>query len=431
MSRVLTLFEYEVLDGLDADEIKVIARLSKAVGTDVLKPIVRQGRVCFQARQFVGIIRAGRRTLQILPKIHCATDSRDQRVSEASRNLLWMLDYVEGLNLKAENISSLQASRDLFEVLIHLFSTNLKRQWIKGAHRDYQPVDAVLPVLKGKWHIAMQMRKPIQKHQFSVTYDSFTADNILNQVFRYVVELLWKLTRDSANRQHLTDLRGWMDEVTLLPTIDLRYAQSTQLTRLNQRYEPLLNLSMLFLQGFGIELLASNLVAFAFVFDMNRLYESFLTGFIQRHKKEILPPALNHCHLLPQSKQAIVHLAQCQNQNVFRLKPDLVIRDHSSYPTVLDFKYKQLNPNVRRLGVVETDFYQMYAYLNRFNCSEVTLIYPQSVGMTKPVRSCFLVGDGSRRIRAVTINLLQDLTQKGAHRKLIAELRQILEEQDS
>jgi len=109
------------------------------------------------------------------------------------------------------------------------------------------------------------------------------------------------------------------------------------------------------------------------------------------------------------------------------LKPDLVFRDRGRYPLLMDFKYKRLNPSDRKLGISEADFYQMYAYLNRFKAPRVTLIYPQTAGMAEPIRSGFSLEGSTGEIRAVTVNLLRDLTAKGAHKELIAELRQILE----
>jgi len=427
--QLLTYFEYEILDSLSEREARAVTRLSQSMGVDILKPVLRQGKACFQARQFVGVLRLGQRTLQILPKIHQSLE-RHHSISEASRNLLWMLDYAGHLSIKETDLAALQKAQDWFEILIYFFAAHLKRQWLRGAPRTYQAVDAVLPVLKGKWRIPAQMRRPEQKHRFAVTYDEFTTDTPLNQIFRYVVELLWKLTRDRRNRQLLSDLRYWMDEVTLLPAIDLQDAQQIRLTRLNQQYEPLLNLAMLFLQNLGLELLANDQTAFAFLFDMNQLFEGFLTGFLQRHRREILLDDLSDCQLLPQGRQAVCYLAKYQNRRVFKLKPDLVFRDRDRYPLLMDFKYKRLNPSDRKLGISEADFYQMYAYLNRFQAPQVTLVYPQTAGMVEPIRACFSLEGSSGEIRAVTVNLLRDLSAKGAHKELIAELRQIVEQQD-
>jgi 5-methylcytosine-specific restriction enzyme subunit McrC len=225
----------------------------------------------------------------------------------------------------------------------------------------------------------------------------------------------------------LSELRYWMEEVTLLPLVTPEMVQNISLNRLHKRYEPLLNLARLFLRQLGLELSPHDLTAYAFVFDMNRVFEGFFTGFIQRHRREILPTALQTCHLLPQSNHAACYLARHQTKRVFRLKPDLVFRQSNAYPLLMDFKYKHLNPGDRKLGISEADFYQMYAYLTRFDSPKVILMYPQTVNLPEPIRSHFTLEEKQGEITAVTVNLLRDLTKKTGKQALINELKDILE----
>lgn len=285
----------------------------------------------------------------------------------------------------------------------------------------------MLPILKGKWQIATQLRRPEQKHLFTVTYDEFTVDNPLNRILRYVVERLWQLTCDSDNRQALTELRYWMNEVTLLPIVTADMAKQIQLSRLNQQYEPLLNLARLFLERLGLQLSASNVTTFSFVFDMNQLFERFITGFIQCHRNEVLPPLLKQCELLPQGQRTAKYLANREGQQVFRLKPDLVFRTSDQFPLVMDIKYKHLNEGDRKLGIAESDFYQMYAYINRYACPRVILLYPQTIELSAPQRVCFHLEGTNQEIWAMTANLLQDLSNLDAKQALKAELKEILE----
>ena len=165
-TNILTLFEYERTDALSDREIRLLSKLSRTGGIEILKPFIRQEKTYFQARQYVGILRLGQRTIQILPKFHRSSD-RQQSEQEATRNLLLMLDYAGHLGIREVNLASLNSAQDWFEVLIYLFALNLKRQWLKGAARTYEPIDAVLPVLKGKWRLSAQMHRPEQKHLFA------------------------------------------------------------------------------------------------------------------------------------------------------------------------------------------------------------------------------------------------------------------------
>lgn len=428
-AEIVTLFEYESVNLLDNYELTCLERLNKMTGTEILRPVVKQGQLHLQAKQYVGVVRLGKRTIQILPKFHCSKN-REQNQQEASSNLLLMLDYAGYLGIREVKLAGLQRSQNWFEVLIYLFTSHLKNQWHRGAYFNYQPINAVLPILKGKWQIATQLKRPEQKHQFAVTYDEFTADNPLNRIFRYVVEGLCQLTRDGGNRQRLTELRGLMDEVKLLPVVTADMARNIQLTRLNKQYQPLLNLAQLFLERLSLKLSASDITTFSFVFDMNQLFERFIVGFIQRHHSEILPISLDSCEILPQGGQASKYLAYYKGQQVFRLKPDLVFKNNDHFPVVMDIKYKHLDEGDRKLGIAQSDFYQMYAYANRYNCPQVILVYPQTPKLSASKRACFEIEATHQKIWAVTVNLLKNLSEPEARQTLKAELKEILEKVD-
>ena len=139
-TELVTLFEYESMDISDRYELKCLERLSKATGIEILKPLVRNGQLKFQARQYVGVLRLGQRTIQILPKIHRLCN-REQSQQESTRNLLFMLDYAGYLGIREVNLAALQRSQNWFEVLIYLFTSHLKQEWQKTTHRSYQPLD--------------------------------------------------------------------------------------------------------------------------------------------------------------------------------------------------------------------------------------------------------------------------------------------------
>jgi len=431
-TELVTLFEYEAIDILDPYEMDCLERISKMTGVEIFKPVIKQRQTQLQARQYVGVVTLGKRTIQILPKIYYSCD-REKNQQEATRNLLVMLEYAGYCKIRAVDLAALERMENWFEVLTYLFASHLQREWRLNPHRNYESIEAVLPVLKGKWEIAKQLKRPEIKHLFAVTYDEFTLDNPLNRIFRYVVEKLWQITRNSGNRQALTELRNWMDEVKLLPVVTANMAKQVQLSRLNQQYEPLLNLAQLFLQNLSIQLSAGGTSAFSFMFDMNQVFERFIIGFIQKHRNEILPSGLSKCDLLSQSQGVVKYLAnytkEGKEEKVFRLKPDLVFcdRDRDIFPLILDMKYKSLNEEKRNLGISESDFYQMYAYANRYDCSKVILIYPQTLELSDSHNVCFGIEGTKKEICAVTVNLFKDLSQPEARKSLEAELKKILE----
>ncbi len=418
------LFEYEVSSGFNWSERSqsAIANLKGIIGDCPLEAVIYNGKREIKAKQYVGVFRLGDHTVEVLPKMY-RSESPESRKHEAIRNLLYMLEYTNQLQVKQYAIANLsQQDLDWFEVLTRLFASNLLEEWQRGAFRNYQSVSDILPVLKGKWNLTEQLRRPERKHLFAVTYDEFTADNQLNRVLRYVVERLYQLTRNFHNRQMLHELRQWMEEVTLLPKVNAEDLRLINITRLNQRYEPLLNLARLFLENESLQLSSGDFQTFAFALDMNKLFEEFIISFIDRHRVEILPSHLQNCELLPQSSGAVRHLARnSDNHQVFQLKPDLVFRQNRSFPLLVDTKYKRLKECDRKLGISQADFYQMYAYARRYDCPHVLMIYPQVAGMFEFCES-FKIDDCDRTITAATIDLCGDLSKQDERDKLVERL---------
>jgi 5-methylcytosine-specific restriction enzyme subunit McrC len=432
MPKTLTLFEHEYTSGFNwtDSELSALERMNGGAGSVILRPTLRAGKRELQAAQHVGVVRVGSRTVQILPKIHRPGGaSPEERSNEATHNLLHLLAYAGQLSVREhETASLLRHNDDWFEILTRLFASHLLDEWQRGAYRNYQVVEADSPVLKGKWRIGEQLRRPHRKHVFSIAYDEFTADNPLNRVFRFVVERLWRLSRNGTNRRMLGNLRQWMEEVTLRPGMTVAEASGTTLTRLNRRFEQLLNLALLFLEGGALQMKAGDMSTFAFTFDMNKLFESFVVNFIRSHREEILPPALRACELLPQSNGATHYLAHSNDRHVFLLKPDLVFRQGGEFPLLVDAKYKRLDGANSRLGVSEADFYQMNAYAHRYGCDRVVLLYPQTAGMPNPLRAKFEVEGTNISIVAATINLQIALAHKRGKESLIDELNNIFGE---
>lgn len=415
----VTFFEHETcrFDWTDHD-LRSLETVNRTAGTPILRATMMGRERALQAAQHVGVVRLGRRTVQILPKIYRHEAEREE---EATRNLLHLLAIAGNVKVSEQQIAPLLRRRaDWFEILTRLFATNLRDAWQRSVVRGYVTCeDDASPVLRGRWRISEQLRRPERRHQFAVAYDEFTADNPLNRVLRFVVERLWGLTRDGENRSLLSTLRVWMDEVTLLPAVRASDADPAALARLHPSYVPLLTLAHLFLDGGALEPASGDCSSFAFTFDMNRLFESFVAAFIRRHRHAILPAAWTDFDLRAQSAGSPVYLATENAAPRFRLKPDFLVADGPRFPLLLDTKYKTV---AAPRDIAQSDFYQMYAYARRFACPRVLLLYPQDDDL---FRTRFVHDSGT--IEVATINLGVDFGRPSGVQDLIGEFRGILE----
>lgn len=430
VGKVITLFEHEITNGFGWTDADLVAldRIHRQQGIEILRPIIRNAKREFQATQHVGVFRFRDRTIQVLPKI-CRAETQNEalRVREATKNLLHLLEIAGDLSIREQGIAPLlRRDMDWFEILTRLFATHLREEWQRGATRGYQRIEDDLPTLKGKWRIADQIRRPLRDHLLAVAFDEFTADIPLNRVFRFVVERLWNITKNSETRQILGELRHWLDEVTLLPAMPASAASPSLLSRLNRRLEPLLNLARVFLDDATMQMATGDLSTFAFVFDMNRVFEGFLVNFIRRHRKEILPPDLWDCDLLPQTRSASRCLARTEGKPVYWLKPDLAVRYGQGFPLLIDAKYKRLASAGSGVDVGEDDFYQMFAYASRYECPRVVMLFPQTADMPTALLCDFaLEPTNEKLVTAATVDIRVDLGQAEGRRQLIARLKEV------
>lgn len=434
MTQSFTLFEHETkeFDWTDRDLI-ALEQVSRVTGQEILHATIRHGKRVLQATQYVGVFRFGNTSVQVLPKIYQSSlqETEPNYQQEATRNLLYLLNYTLQLPIREYEIASLAwQKQDWFELLLHLFTVHLLEEWQRGAYCSYQEIEDELPALKGKWRISNHLRHPERRHLFAVTYDEFVVNNPLNRVFRFVVERLWQITSNALTRQRLGSLRQWMEDVTLLPTVTITDANIITITRLNQRFAPLLELAKLFLEKSTLQLATGEISTFAFVFDMNQLFESFLINFIRRHSNEILPSTLQMCELLPQSRGASLFLATRIDTNVsaFRLKPDLAFynRASDSFPLLIDMKYKRLTSQTGTSDISQDDFYQMYAYAQRYQCSCVLLLYPQTIELLEPLCRRFALREHEKMIVAATVDMRVNLNRKEEQQELKNRLKRIL-----
>lgn len=430
-----TFFEHQTRSlrelGLTADNriLLDLERLNSAQGVE----FIRVGRHGVTAGHYVGVLRLGDVTFQILPKIDYDGDSdavagtpqQHRAAASAMQNLLYLLSYTDDLKLYHREVTALGTQpADWFELLTRIFAEELHSQIRRGLEHAYVHREERLTTLRGTWQIERQItRPPFERHLFDVAYDEFGTDTALNRVLRLVASRLLALTRDRRNATLLRDIDSWLSGVHLLSGVGSRELDQVHFTRLNVRFRPVFNLAHLFLGRMGQQLMGQSQDLFAFVFDMNLLFERFMAAFLHRHRAQIFEPPFEDMGVIAQTAGMRMSLAQQWpgGFEVFRLKPDILLTSSKRrVQAIIDTKYKRLKPEQVRYGVSEADIYQMLAYSVRFRCGRSMLLYPAAVRSGKS-QTAYSILDFPTTIHIHTIDLRQPLNRP---ERLISELRQ-------
>ena len=362
---MITLREYERLKYSRLGDLgaKQLEHVTEHLGI----PLFRFFREEAQAQQYVGVIGTGEHTIQILPKI-------GERDDQNLAYLIFLLSYTRRLSLKPTGKATFEElSGSFLEIWIRYFAAELNKLLRRRLTHRYVEVEERPSFLRGKLLVERELAGTGKLYgRYACRYDIFTPDHPLNRVLKFCNWLLIRQTQVSANRRLLQENDALLSDATYRP-VRMSDLERIQLNRLNRDYEPILELCRLLLESSTLNLRTGRIAQFAFVFDMNRLFEEFVAEFLRRHKNQI---RLGDGHLVKVAYQR--RLGRLFGE--FNMDADLVLTDDAGRSFLVDTKYKVLDPNQRHMGISQADFYQMYAYgsAGKRRYDDIILLYPAS-----------------------------------------------------
>lgn len=331
------------------------ARRLKLPETAVLTRTSDRG---LKAGQVVGVLTVPGRTVEILPKI----DDDDDAVRKA---LVRMLAAALDLPIAEGDLAALDTQRnDLLELLVRLFAERLLAAVRRGLPRRYIAREEDLRRLRGKLDITRQITHlAVRPDRLACRFDSLSEDTPLNRVLKAAVARLARLARTAANVRLLAELAARFESVGDSPD-PLR--EPVRLDRTNAAFHDLHRLALLFLKEEWQNTASGRAAGFALLFPMNDLFEKFVGRCLRR----ALAPA--PVRLQARGRHA---LTDADERPLFALRPDAVIGEAEGV-VVLDTKWKALRPGEEKLGVEQSDVYQMLAYARSYGASRLILLYP-------------------------------------------------------
>ena len=318
-----------------------------------------------QARNYVGVLQTkGGLTIEILPKI---ADNNDAEKSRSKAVLIKMLRTLKDFPFKSSNLANLKTQNlPLLEIFISMFLCELETLVKKGVKSDYVTLEENLKFLKGKLNINEQIkRNSVHKERFYVGYNEFLSDIKINQIIKTTLKFLYKKSNSSKNQQKIRELLFIFDEVSMCNDYKNFFTNYT-INRQVKHYEQTLLWCKIFLLGDTFTPHKGDDLAFALLFDMNALFESYVGNFI---KKKLPGTILQH-----QKKYLI------EKPRKFRLKPDIFLEGKFIADTKWKIIRQDINESEKKYKISQADLYQLYAYGKKYNSGKLYLIYPKIDG---------------------------------------------------
>ncbi|WP_405754010.1 McrC family protein [Streptomyces sp. NBC_01411] len=250
--------------------------------------------------------------------------------------------------------------RDLLPTLAHAMERQVDRALRRGLMQGYRPTEESALVVRGRIREAEQIRRRFgMTLPVEVAYDEFSTDIPENRILRTAVDRLLRLPGVPGDvRRRLLHQRVRLADIT--PVVRGRKLPEWHPNRLNSRYHQALRLARIVLDGASAEHAPGEVRINGFLFDMNTLFEDFVTTAL----REALRGTSRTARL-----QDPHHLDVA---DAIRMKPDFVLYEaDGSVAAVADAKYK----TEKRGGYPDADLYQMLAYCTSLGLREGHLVY--------------------------------------------------------
>jgi 5-methylcytosine-specific restriction enzyme subunit McrC len=341
----------------------------------------RRGRRVIQVTSFVGVIRApDGYQIEVLPKVGKAIGGG---AVEARQLLIEMLCCLHGFRHVLTNNAQLSAARmPLLEIFISEFLRAVEHIVKRGLRSDYRHRQDNLFALRGKLLMSPHLRQnQFRADRFFTEHDEFSTDRPENRLLHAALRRVLLLTGTQANQQLARELDFVFADVPPSTLIRIDF-QHVRLDRSMGYYVDALAWARLILNEESPLTGSGRHTAPSLLFPMETIFEAYVAKHLAR---QLTPPFI----LKTQARSH--HLVRHLEQNWFRLKPDLLIRDSDRELMVLDTKWKLLDGvkanGTDKYGLSQSDFYQLQAYGLSYldGTGDVVLIYPRTDAFDGPL----------------------------------------------
>jgi 5-methylcytosine-specific restriction enzyme subunit McrC len=310
---------------------------------------------------YVGVLKAPYFTLEVLPK------ADKHPVPAVWRRLL--IDLVAAcasltVDHPAVATPSFRA-HSLPEVYLLDFVTQVERLFRQGLTKQYQTVTENCRAMKGRLRFAEHVRcNAVHQERFFVEHAAHTIDHPLHQLLKKALQTVKNVSSNPEISQRTRRLLHSLTRVSEQPPEALMSKKKT-FNRHTERYRTAMTAAQQILAASFSHVYRGNThQGFAFMLDMNRLFEEFVYRRLHR---------LSITHGFSVHRQTAQSLWGTTNA-----RPDILVKFRDSRKNVVvDTKWKVLlqpRPSAE-------DLHQIYVYNQLFEAQRGILLYPQVHGL--------------------------------------------------
>lgn len=372
LRKTITKFEYDTIvkgeisdkdfdwlkqQSLQADEEGKArwVRLSQYQAKEVVKFSDYAGLIACPSGQII----------EVLPKVG------KNNQEEASRDILIKMikTLPEFRHIHQGTARQSAPKMNLLEVFIDEFLNSVKKLVAGGLRHDYEIRQDNLAAYRGRMLIAQNFAlNQCNPTKFYTEHDEFTANRAENRLLHAALLKILSYSNLLDSQRLARHLLLSFEDIppSSQPEVDFGFVKTD---RAMAHYESPLAWARLILNGLSPLVRQGNYQAPSLLFPLAALFEAYVA-------KSLVKTLGEGEDLYSQSDTR--YLASQDGREVFKLRPDLIIKQFGKVTKVLDTKWKLLTTDdkKRNYGVDGGDLYQIFAYGKYYEVCEVVLIYP-------------------------------------------------------
>lgn len=334
--------------------------------------IIRNG---IQFGQYVGVIKIGNLTIEILPKADKHSFQHKEAHQAGTKKwqgvLMKMLAVSGELELESVSEASLRKRTNFLELYVEIYLRELELLLRKGLVRQYRQNKDNLKVLKGRLDFAKNVQlNSVHQERFFTTHQHYDQNHVLNQTLLKALKILETISIGSQHKDKIKQLLIHFPEISVAH-INAECLSRIRLTRKTAGYGKALQIARMLILNYAPDISHGEEPMLALLFDMNKLWEKYIYKKLSAKQDERFEVNYQSSHLFWESRRVYPDLV------VKRLK-DIKLPDGTSgvewETCIIDTKWKLIGQGQPS----DDDLKQMYVYNQYWNSHKSLLLYPQS-----------------------------------------------------
>lgn len=316
---------------------------------------------------FVGVIKVGNLTIEVLPK----ADNNEDSKAKWQSVLLQMLR----ISLKIDAKTSTQANINLqkhtvLESYLHHFLDEVDLLLHYGLVKKYRQQENNANFLRGKLCVHKHIIQNIaHKERFYVSHQIYDRNNLYNSILLQTIDcILNNKVSDELSIRCNTLMHLFPECTTIVPTPEV--FKYLKFDRKTERYKKAIEFARIILLNYHPDIKGGRSNILAIMFDMNFLWEEYVLYLLKR--------ACRNYPLISVKEQQKAWFWNNASSGNIRLIPDIIISQKiadkdETRVIVLDTKWKYEKKTSAE------DVRQMYAYSKYFDSQQNFLVYPSNI----------------------------------------------------